>query len=134
MISTRYPSLNTTSLTNGSTMCNTHYKENVLIKLVLTLLLLVILRCLQIATLDSCMQGFPRGSIHPTHRLFHKSTAWALSRILSTLAVVIIAAYRQHKVPLFAGNLYASSDLCSASDQSIRYLPTSSLGKVRTSS
>jgi hypothetical protein len=37
-------------------------------------------------------------------------------RILSALAVVLVAAYRQHKVPLFAGTPYASADPYSAFD------------------
>ena len=37
-------------------------------------------------------------------------------QILSALAVVLVTAYRQHKVPLFAGTPYASADLCSAFD------------------
>ena len=38
------------------------------------------------------------------------------SRVLSALAVVVVAVYRQHKVPLFAGTPYATADPRSAFD------------------
>lgn len=34
-------------------------------------------------------------------------------QILSALAVELVTVYRQHKIPLFAGNLYVSPYTCS---------------------